>query len=46
MPWKFFLGACLLTGALLLPHGRFGPVIGGMVLAALIQWVWLQVGRR
>jgi len=35
-----FAGACLLTGALLLPHARVAPVLTGMGLAGLIQWTW------
>jgi hypothetical protein len=35
-----FAGACLLTGALLLPHARLTPVLIGMGLAGLIQWTW------
>lgn len=42
--WAFFIGACLLTGALLLPHGGAGPVIAGMLLAALVQWGWSRFG--
>jgi len=38
--WRFFFGACLLTGAVLLPHANARPVIAGMLLAALVQWVW------
>jgi hypothetical protein len=40
MPWRFFFGACVLTGALLLPHANTVPVIAGMLLAALVQWGW------
>jgi hypothetical protein len=46
MRWKFFLGACLLTGALLLPHAAIVPVIGGMVLAGLIQVAWGRISGR
>jgi len=42
MPLKFFLGACLFAGALLLPHSTAGPVVAGMVLAGLILWAWAQ----
>jgi hypothetical protein len=38
--WRFFLGACLLTAALLLPHANAGAVITGMLIAALVQWGW------
>lgn len=34
---RFFLGACFLTGALLLPFAPAEPVLAGMVLAGLIQ---------
>jgi hypothetical protein len=30
----------LLTAAILLPHANAAPVIGGMLLAALVQWNW------
>ncbi len=38
MQWKFFLGACLLTAAFVLPHAGIGPVVAGMVVAGVIQW--------
>ncbi len=41
-----FLAACLLTGALLIPHSGAVPVIAGMILAGLIQWVWGRTDRR
>ena len=41
--WRFFLGACLLTGAVLLPYVKAGPVIAGMVLAGLIQIAWSRL---
>ena len=44
--WKFFLGACLLTGALLFPHAKPWPVIGGMVLAGLMQLLWVRLRGR
>jgi uncharacterized membrane protein len=46
MQWKFFLGACLLAGALLLPHGGIVPVVAGMVLARVIQLAWWGISRR
>lgn len=46
MQWKFYLGACFLAGALLLPHAGPGPVLLGMALAGLIQWIWHQLDRR
>lgn len=45
MKWSFFLGACGLTGAALLPHAPVVPVIGGMALAALILWLWNSTSR-
>lgn len=41
--WKFFLGACFLTGALLLPYAKPGPVMAGMVLAGLIRFAWAKI---
>jgi hypothetical protein len=46
MQWKFFLGASLLTGALLLPHARLVPVLAGIVLAGLIQLAWARISGR
>jgi hypothetical protein len=46
MRWKFFLGACFLTGALVLPHTRLAPVLTGMALAGLIQLAWWQISGR
>jgi hypothetical protein len=46
MHWQFFLGACFLTGALLLPHAPGIPVIAGMMLAGIIQVVWLRISRH
>ncbi len=46
MQWKFFLGACLLTGALLLPHVGAVPVVAGFVLARVIQLAWSGISRR
>ena len=40
-----FAAACVLTGALLLPHVSPGPVLGGMLLAALIRWAWGRSAR-
>ena len=40
MQWRFFFGACLLTGAVLLPHATAAPILAGMLLAALVQWGW------
>ncbi|HLG57198.1 MAG TPA: hypothetical protein VI485_17795 [Vicinamibacterales bacterium] len=44
MQWKFFLGACLVTAALLLPHAAAGPVVAGMALAGVLQWGWSRIG--
>jgi uncharacterized membrane protein (GlpM family) len=46
VPWKFFLGACLLTGALLFPHANAGPVIAGMILAGAILMLWTRFRGR
>ena len=35
-----FVGACLLTLAALLPHAPVTPVVAGMSVAGMIQWVW------
>jgi hypothetical protein len=35
-----FAGACLLTGALLLPHAPLWSVLAGMALAAVVRWTW------
>jgi hypothetical protein len=45
MKWEFLLGACFLTGALLLPHAAPRPIFTGMALAALIRWAWISTGR-
>ena len=47
LEWKFFAGACLLTGALLIPHAGLTPIIKGMGLAAVILgvWSWLALPR-
>jgi hypothetical protein len=44
MKWQFFLGACFLTGALLLPHASPRAVVSGMALAALLRWLWHYIG--
>jgi hypothetical protein len=44
--WKFFLGSCLLTGALLSPHAGPVPIVAGMVLAGLIQLLWARFRAR
>ena len=40
MEWKFFLGACFLTAALLVPFAGPRPIVAGMVLAALVLLAW------
>jgi hypothetical protein len=44
MKWQFFVGACFLTGALLLPHASPRAVVSGMALAALLRWLWDHTG--
>ncbi len=46
MEWKFFFGACFLTGALLTPLAGLKPVTMGMVLAAAILGAWSASTRR
>jgi hypothetical protein len=41
-----FLGAALLTGALLLPHANPLPIAGGIALAGVIRWVWRSAVNR
>jgi hypothetical protein len=43
--WKFFLGACVLTAALLQPHAPARSIAGGMGLAALVLVAWALVSR-
>jgi hypothetical protein len=38
MQWRFFLGAALLTAALIVPNAGTKPVVAGIVLAAIVQW--------
>ena len=40
MQWKFFLGATLLTVAVLQPHAPAKSVVAGVGLAALARWAW------
>jgi uncharacterized membrane protein len=35
--WQFFIGACILTGALLLPFGHWQSVAVGFLLAIVIK---------
>ena len=46
MEWKFFFGACFLTGAVLLPHAGIKPVVEGMALAAVILGLWWFFGQE
>ena len=46
MEWRFFVGACLLTAAVLLPHAPPRQVLAGMALAAAIQYGWWKRGER
>jgi hypothetical protein len=46
MPSKFFLGASVLTAALLLPHAPSGPVLLGIALAGLLQTLWLLIAHN
>jgi hypothetical protein len=43
--WRFFLGACFLTGALLVPLAGVVPVATGIVLAGVVQLAYLRVRR-
>jgi hypothetical protein len=45
MKWQFFLGACFLTAAVLLPHARVRPVVAGSALAAVLRWIGSAIGR-
>jgi hypothetical protein len=39
LPWKFFLGSCILAGGLVLKFGApLVPVVAGLALAALATW--------
>lgn len=44
--WKFFLGACLLTAAILQPHAPARSILGGMGLAGIALWAWGLVSRH
>jgi hypothetical protein len=43
MQFRFFVGACFLTAAMLLPHANALPVVAGMLLAAAVQWAWSRL---
>jgi hypothetical protein len=38
MNWKFFIGASILTGGLMLKVAPIWAVATGLVLAALVNW--------
>jgi hypothetical protein len=44
--WRFFFGACFLTGALVLPYARPEPVLAGMAFAGLLRLAWFRVAGR
>jgi hypothetical protein len=44
--WKFFAGACFLTGALLIPQAGLTPVLKGFGLAAIILGLWTWLAQR
>jgi hypothetical protein len=46
MRWNFFLGACFLTAALVVPHAGTRPVVAGVALAFLLRWLGARFGGR
>jgi hypothetical protein len=46
MQWQFFVGACLLAGAALLPQAPVRPVLAGMALALVIHYGWLKLAAH
>ena len=46
MQWKCFVGASLLTAALVQPHAGGKPVVAGVVIAAILQWSWYRIGGQ
>ena len=38
MKWKYFVGATILTAGLLLPYAPPLTIVGGVTLAALLNW--------
>jgi hypothetical protein len=46
LEWQFFFGACLLTGAALLPHAPVKPVLAGMALGGAIHYAWSKLVTR
>ena len=43
--WRFFLGACFVTGCVLAPHAQAWTIGVGMLLAGLIRWGYQNVAR-
>jgi hypothetical protein len=43
--WKFFAGAAILTVALLAPWAPMSDVVGGIALAAVINWKLFRSGK-
>lgn len=44
--WRFYLGACLLTTAMLQPLAPAGSIVAGMGLAALVLLGWILISRH
>ena len=44
MEWKFFIGASMLAFALLGPWAPMSDVVGGIALAAVINWKLFRPG--
>lgn len=44
--WKFFLGACTLTAAMLQPHAPLTPLFTGMALAGVLLLAWSRLDRQ
>jgi len=42
--WKFFIGASILAGGLMLKVAPIWAVATGLALAALVNWHWHQRG--
>ncbi len=46
MKWKYFVGACILTCALLLKFGApIGSLLIGVLLAAVVNWKTQRRGQ-
>ncbi len=41
---KMFLGACFLTGCLLVPHAGIAPTAKGFAIAGAVLWLWSRLG--